>query len=405
MPVTNRTPYYFFFLTSGLLVPGWGMTRCTICCLWFAGICTRHDKGAPANSPQAWDPPSPQEHAQSFNLFLNSIWAFVFHTVPRPIPDFLNPIRAWETRPTGNPSNGQFEWFWTLFVLSRPPGARGEQMCLQSADLKKKHVFWAPKTNVRKLTGLSNNLYKSFVHQKQMSGLSKKNMSLGHQKQMSGNPLGSQKAWVLGFQNKCQENFWALQNYVSWAFKKFAELSKNMSFGHLSKSRVFQPKKISGNPPGSLRKYMNFGHQNKCQETFWALKKTWVLDTNNKCQETRCDQKHVFWAPKTNVRKLAGLSNNLYKSCVDQKQMSGLSKKTWVLGTKNKRQETHWALNKASNLGTKTNVRIPSGPSRIMCFGHSGNSLSSNKNMSFGHLSKSMSFGTKNKYQETRRAL
>ena len=50
-----------FLFTSDLLVPGWGMrdvrfvacdllvsvrgmTRCTICCLWFAGICARHDK-------------------------------------------------------------------------------------------------------------------------------------------------------------------------------------------------------------------------------------------------------------------------------------------------------------------------------------------------------------------------
>ena len=61
MPVTNRTPYYFFFLhpicwyldeawqdvrfvACDLLASARGMTRCTICCLWFASFCGRHGK-------------------------------------------------------------------------------------------------------------------------------------------------------------------------------------------------------------------------------------------------------------------------------------------------------------------------------------------------------------------------
>ena len=88
-----------------------------------------------------------------------------------------------------------------------------------SLGSQKKHVFWAPKTNVRKLAGLSNNLYKSFVHQEQMSGLSKKTheslapktkvrklmgLSKKHEfwapKQMSGNLLGSPELCDLGTQ-------------------------------------------------------------------------------------------------------------------------------------------------------------------------------------------------------------
>ena len=164
-----------------------------------------------------------------------------------------------------------------------------------------------------------------------MSGLLKTNMSLGHQKQMSGNPLGSQKSMRFGHQNKCQETFWALKEHEFWAPKtkvrKLAGLSKSMSFG--------TKKQMSGNPPGSLKQYMNFGHQNKCQETFWALRKHefWTPTTNVR-KLTGISKKHVFWAPKTNVRKLAGLSNNLYKSFVHQKQMSGLSKKPTGLSTK-----------------------------------------------------------------------
>ena len=128
---------------------------------------------------------------------------------------------------------------------------------------------------------------------------------------------------------------------------------------------------MSGNPPGSLKQYMKFGHQNKCQETFWAL------------------QKHVFWAPKTNVRKLAGLSNNLYKSFVHQKQMSGLSKKPTGLSTKHE----IWAPKHMSG-----NLL---GSPELCVLGTQELAELSKKN--FGHLSKSMSFGTK--YQETRRAL
>ena len=223
-----------------------------------------------------------------------------------------------------------------------------------SLGSQKKHEFWAPKTKVRKLAGLSNNLYKSFVHQKQMSGLSKKKMSLGHQKQMSGNPLGSQKSMSLGVPKQMSGNLLGSPELcilgiqeIRWAFKK------HEFWAPLKKQSFSTKKQISGNPPGSS--YMKCGHQNKCQETFWALKKTWVLDTNNKCQETRCDQKHVFWAPKqmsgnspgsqtTCTRVLWALKN---MSFGHQKQRWGNSpgsQKAWVLEPKNKCQENRRAL-------------------------------------------------------------
>ena len=142
-----------------------------------------------------------------------------------------------------------------------------------------KHEFWAPKTNVRKSSGLS------------------KHMSFGYQKQMSGNLLGSPRKWKLGTKNKWQETFWALQKHEFWAPKKqrnSSGLSKNMSFGH--------QKQKSGNFLDSPKIWV-LGTKNKCQETFWAL------------------QKHEFWAPTTNVRKPSGLSKNM--SFGHQKQMSG----------------------------------------------------------------------------------
>ena len=206
---------------------------------------------------------------------------------------------------------------------------------------------------------------------------------------MSGNPLGSQQSITFGHQNKCQENFRALKKHEFWAPKtkvrKLAGLSKSMSF--------WTKKQMSGNPPGSLKQYMNFGHQNKCQETFWAL------------------QKHEFCTPTTNVRKLAGIS------------------KTCVLGAKNKCQETrllctkskcrccqkkHMSLGHQKHmsrkpLGSQKSMRFehqnkcqePSGLSKNMSFAHqqqmSGNSL--------GSQTKNMCFGRQNKCQEIRRAL
>ena len=176
-------------------------------------------------------------------------------------------------------------------------------------------------------------------------------MSLGHQKQMSGNPLGSQQSMKFGHQNKCQETFWALKKHEFWAPKtkvrKLAGLSKSMSFGTKTQ--------MSGNPPGSLKQYMNFGHQNKCQETFWAL------------------QKHEFWTPTTNVRKLAGIS------------------KTCALGAKNKCQETRRALKQPVQefCAPKANVGAVK---KHMSLGHqkqmSRNPLGSQKSMRFEHQNK-----------------
>ena len=374
--------------------------------------------------------------------------------------------------------------------------------CQQNFWALEKHEFWAPKTNVRKSCGLSKNM--RFGHQKQMSGnhlgppktwflgtknkcqetfwafqkhefwaprtnvrkpsgLSK-NMTLGHQKQMSGNLLGSPKTWLLGTKNKWQEIFWALQEYETWAPKKNRKpsgLSKNMSFGH--------QKQMSGNLLGSPKTWI-LGTKNKCQETFWTLQKrefwapitnirkpsglsknmrfghqkqmsgnllgspkTWVLGTKNKCQETFWalqkyefwapkanirkpfgSPKHEFWAPKSNVRKLSGLSKWVLDTKIKCQEPSGLSKnmsfghqqqmsgnllgspETWVLGTKNKCQETFWTIQTHEFWAPKTNVTKPSGLSKNISFGHQ-------KQMSVNLLGspKIWLLGTKNKCQET----
>ena len=293
-----------------------------------------------------------------------------------------------------------------------------------------KHEFWAPKTNVRKPSGLS------------------KNMKLGHQKQMSGNLLDSPKTWVLGTKNKRQETFWALQKYEFWAPKTYVSkpsgLSKTMSCGYqknarkpsgLSKNRSFgHQKQMSANRLGSPKTSV-LGIKNKCQETFWALQKHefWTPKTNVR-KLSGLSKKHEFWTPKTNVRKPSGLSKNMKFG--HQKQMAGNllgSPKTWISGTKNKCQETVWALQKNEFWAPKTNVRKSCGLSKNMRFGHqkqmSGNLLGSPKhefwapktngrkssglsrNMSFGHQKqmsgnllgspKTWLLGTKNKCQET----
>ena len=231
--------------------------------------------------------------------------------------------------------------------------------CQETFWALQKQEIWAPKTNFRKPSGLS------------------KNMNFGHQKQMSGNLLGSPRIWNLGTKNKWQETFWALQKHEFWAPKKQRKssgLSKNMSFGH--------QKQKSGNFLDSPKTWVS-GSKNKCQETFWAL------------------QKHELWAPKANVRKPFGLFKNMNSghqkkkkpsgqsknmSCGHQKQMSGnllCSPKTWVLGTKNKCQETFWTLQKREFWAPTTNVRKPSGLSKNMSFGHqkqmSGNLLGSRR--------------------------
>ena len=178
---------------------------------------------------------------------------------------------------------------------------------------------------------------------------------------MSGKSLGSQKQnMCLGAKNKCQETRRALKQPVQEFCAPKANVGavkKNMSLGH--------QKQMSGNPLGS-QKSMRFGHQNKCQETFWALKE------------------HELWAPKTKVRKLAGLSKSM--SFGTKKQMSA---------------NPPGSLKQYMNLGTKTNVRKPSGLSKKISFAHqqqmSGNSLGSQK--------KPCVLGAKNKCQETRRAL
>ena len=293
-----------------------------------------------------------------------------------------------------------------------------------------KHEFWAPKTNVRKSSGLSKNM--SFGHQKQMSGnlvgspkiwvLGTKikyqetfwvlqNMRFGLQKQMSGNLLGSPKTWLLGTENKCQETFWALQKHDYWAPKtngrKSSGLSKNMNLGHqkqMSGNLLGSPKhefwapKANVRKPFGLSKNLSFGHQKQMSGNLLGSPKIWVLGTKNKCQETFWAlQKHEFWAPKTNVRKPSGLSKNV--NFGHQQQMSGNlldSPKTWVLGTKNKCQETFWALQKQEIWAPKTNIRKPSGLSKNMNFGHqkqmSGNLLGSPK---------TWVLGTNNKCQET----
>ena len=273
--------------------------------------------------------------------------------------------------------------------------------CQETFWALQKHEFWAPKTNVRKPSGLS------------------KNVNFGHQQQMSGNLLDSPKTWVLGTKNKCQETFWALQKQEIWApktnFRKPSGLSKNMNFGH--------QKQMSGNLLGSPRIW-NLGTKNKWQETFWALQKhefwapkkqrkssglsknmsfghqkqksgnfldspkTWVSGSKNKCQETFWAlQKHELWAPKANVRKPFGLSKNMNSG--HQKKRNLLDNpKWWVVGTKNKCQETFWALQEQEIWAPKTNVRKPSGLSKKMSFGHqkqmSGNRLGSPKTWVLG---------------------
>ena len=178
---------------------------------------------------------------------------------------------------------------------------------------------------------------------------------------MSGNLLDSPKTWVLGTNSKCQETFWTIQKHDCWAPKtngrKPSGLSKERSFG--------QQKQMSGNLLGSPKTWV-LGTNNKCQEAFWAL------------------QKYEFWKPKTNVRKPSGLSKNM--SFGHRKQMSGNllgSPKTWVWGTKNKCQETFWALQEYETWAPKTKVRKPSGLSKHMSFGYqkqmSGNLLGSPK--------------------------
>ena len=319
--------------------------------------------------------------------------------------------------------------------------------CQETFWALQKHEFWAPKTNVRKPSGLSKNM--SLGHQKQMSGnllgspktwvlgtknkcqetfwtLQKhefwapktnnrkpsglsKNMRFGYQKQMSGNLLGSPKPWVLGTKNKCQETFWTLQKHEFWAPKKRkpSGLSKNMSFGHqkqmagnllgLQKHELWAPKTNVRKSCG-LSKTWVVGTKSKYQDTFWALQKHEFWAPKTKCQETFWAlQKHEFWAPKTNVSKPSGLSKNM--SFGHQTQMSANllgSPKTWILGTKNKCQETFWAIQKHEVWAPKTNVRKPSGLSKNMSSGHqkqmSGNLLGSPK---------TWVLGTKNKCQET----
>ena len=131
--------------------------------------------------------------------------------------------------------------------------------------------------------------------------------------------------------NKCQETHWAPKTHV----RKLVGLSNNMNMNFGQEAR------------GTFRKNkMNFGRQNKCQEIFWAL------------------QRHEFWAPTTNVRKLAGIS-----------------KKTCVLDSKNKSQETRLVLKQPvqefcapkanvrasktnASWAPKTNVRKPTGLSK-----------------------------------------
>ena len=73
----------------------------------------------------------------------------------------------------------------------------------------KKHEFWAPTTNVRKLAGLSNNMYMSFRHQKtnvrKFAGLSKQH-EFGNNQQLSGSSLGSQKTMCFGHQKQMSGN-------------------------------------------------------------------------------------------------------------------------------------------------------------------------------------------------------
>ena len=266
--------------------------------------------------------------------------------------------------------------------------------CQENHWALKKAWDLSTKTNVRKSSGVSKNM--SFGHQQQMSGNSlgsqkkktcvlgaknkyqetrrafkqpvqefcapkanvgavkKKNMSLGHQKQMSGNPLGSQKSMSFGVPKQMSGNLLGSPELCILGIQEIRLAFKKHEFwAPLKKPNFSTKKQISVNPPGSF--YMNFGQQNKCQETFWAL------------------QKHEFCTPTTNVRKLAGIS-----------------KKTWVLGTKNKGQETRRALKKHEFWNQKTNVRKPAGlfetihefwaPKQM-----SGNLLGSQKNMSFGH--------------------
>ena len=306
------------------------------------------------------------------------LWALQKHEIWAPKTDVRKPSGLSKTWILGTKNKWQ-EIFWAL----------------------QNHGFWAPKTNVRKPSGLSKNM--TIGHQKQMSGnllgspkkwvlgtknkcqeafWALRNMSFGHQKQMSGNLLGSPKIWVLGTKNKCQETFWAIQKHEFW------KMSKNMSFGH--------QKQMSGNLLGSPKTWV-LGANNKCQETFWTL------------------QKHELWAPKTNVRKPSGLSKN--KKFGHQKQMSGNllgSPKKWVLGTKNKCQETVWSLQKSEFWAPTTNVRKPSVLFKNKKVGHqkqmSANLLGSPQTWVLGTKKKSGIFlgspktwvsGSTNKCQET----
>ena len=122
--------------------------------------------------------------------------------------------------------------------------------------------------------------------------------------------------------------------------------------------------------PSGLSKNMSFGHQKQMSGNLLGSPKTWVWGTKNKCQET-------FWA--------------LQMSFGHQKQMSGNllgSPKTWVLGTKNKCQEIFWTLQKYEFWVPKTNVRKPSGLSMNMKLGHqkqmAGNLLGSPKTWVLG---------------------
>ena len=400
------------------------------------------------------------------NKCQETFWTLQKHELWAPKTNVRKPSGLSKNKKFGHQKQHQQQMSGNLLCSSKIRKLGTKNKCQQTFWALYKHEFWAPKksqatfwtlqkhkfraarTNVRKPSGLSKNM--SCGHQKEMSGnllgspktwilgtkknrkpsgLSK-NMSFGHQKQMSGNLLRSPKTWVLGTKNKCQETFWTLQKREFWAptanVRKPSGQSKNMIVGH--------QKQMAGNLLDSPKKGVS-GSKNKCQETFWALQKhefwapttnvrkpsglskkmsfgnqkqmsgnllgspkTWVLGTENKCQETFWTiQKHEFGAPKTNVRKPSGLSKNV--SFGHQKQMSGNlvgSPKTWVLGTKNKCQETFWTLQKHEIWVPKTNVRKSSGLSKNMSFGHqkqmSGNLLDSPK---------TWVLGTKNKCQET----
>ena len=367
-------------------------------------------------SPRIWNLGTKNKWQETFwALQKREFWALTTN-VRKPSGLSKNMSFGHRKQMSGNLLGSPKTWVW---------GTKNK--CQETFWALQKREFWAPKTNVRKPSGLS------------------KNMNFGYQKQMSGNLLDSPKTWVLGTKNKCQEIFWALQKHEFWAPKtnvrKPSGHSKNMSFGHQKKetfwtiqNHEFWAPKTNGRKPSGPPKTWVLGTKNECQEILWALQnmscghqkqisgyllgspktwvlgtknkmsgnllgspKTWVLGTKNKCQQTFWAlQKHEFWAPNTNVSKPSGLSKNM--NFGHQKQMSGNLlgyPKTWVLGTKHKCQQTFWALQKHEFWAPKTNVRKPSGLSKNMSFGHqkqmSGNLVGSPK---------TWDLGTNNKCQE-----